>query len=359
MARKTAKNAVIKGLPDDKESLVVQKSNPLYSLWKSPLTLAEFKIMDTYLSRINSRDPSKRVVVFEKGEIEKLLGVTKINLPELKERLSHLMTVVEVKDGTIKKGFKLVTLFSEAIAEQDEAGLWKVKLEASDKAFKYFFNIEQLGYIRYKLRCVVSLGSRYSYILFNYLEKNRFRKAWDIDLDELKEMLGCQDEETYKQYKFFNQKILSRCYEELNEKTECHFSYQPIRKGRKVTAIHFEVETLPNFEEEENPDQITIDQWLDSMEESPEAVQAPLWHEAIAAWKLEPEVLEEIGSVLVTVPDDKLPHPDGVGDNVDIRRFHYIDRKVKEINRRDKSKPIRNKAAYLLKIMRKDAGTED
>lgn len=115
---------------------------------------------------------------------------------------------------------------------------------------------------------------------------------------------------------------------------------------------------MPDFEEED-PNQITIDQWLDSMEESPEAVQAPLWHEAIAAWKLEPEVLEEIGSVLVTVPDDKLPHPDGVGDNVDIQRFHYIDRKVKEINRRDKSKPIRNKAAYLLKIMRKDAGTED
>ena len=30
--------------------LTVQKSNPLFGLWRSELTLAEFKIIDTYLS---------------------------------------------------------------------------------------------------------------------------------------------------------------------------------------------------------------------------------------------------------------------------------------------------------------------
>lgn len=33
--------------------LTVQKSNPLFGLWRSELTLAEFKIIDTYLSRID------------------------------------------------------------------------------------------------------------------------------------------------------------------------------------------------------------------------------------------------------------------------------------------------------------------
>ena len=47
------------------DRLVVQKSNPLYGLWRSELSLAEFKILDTYLSRINSHDPEHRTVCFE------------------------------------------------------------------------------------------------------------------------------------------------------------------------------------------------------------------------------------------------------------------------------------------------------
>ena len=69
----------LKGLPRKQEKMLVQKSNPLYSLWKSSLTLSEFKILDIYLSRIDSRHPEKRTVIFEKGELEQLLDVQKIS----------------------------------------------------------------------------------------------------------------------------------------------------------------------------------------------------------------------------------------------------------------------------------------
>ena len=49
--------------------------------------------------------------MFEKGELEKILGVKKINNQDLKTRLIHLMgNVIEVPDDSIKQGFKLVTL---------------------------------------------------------------------------------------------------------------------------------------------------------------------------------------------------------------------------------------------------------
>jgi hypothetical protein len=85
-----------------------------------------------------------------KGELEKALGVKKLNAQDLKTRLKHLMgSVVEVPDNSTKRGFKLVTLFEEAVAEQDENGLWQVSLECTQKSMKYFFNIENLGYLRY------------------------------------------------------------------------------------------------------------------------------------------------------------------------------------------------------------------
>ena len=73
----------------DSDKLTVQKSLPLFQLWRSNLSLAEFKIMDTYLSRIDSHKPDKRAVIFEKGELEKALGVKKINNADLKDRLKH------------------------------------------------------------------------------------------------------------------------------------------------------------------------------------------------------------------------------------------------------------------------------
>ena len=121
----------ITGLNTDENKLIVQKSKPLFALWKSELTLAEFKILDTYLARIDSHDPERRQVIFGKGELEEKLGVKKIDAKILEERLRHLMgNVVKIPDGDEQKGFRLITLFDEAIAEQDKMGCGKLNLNA-------------------------------------------------------------------------------------------------------------------------------------------------------------------------------------------------------------------------------------
>lgn len=50
---------------------IIQKSQPLLTLSKTDLTLQEFKLLDLYLSKINSEDTSTRKVKIEKGELEK------------------------------------------------------------------------------------------------------------------------------------------------------------------------------------------------------------------------------------------------------------------------------------------------
>lgn len=260
MARKKIEPIISLG---NEDKLTVQKSIPLFSLWRSELTLSEFKILDTYLSRIDSRKPEKRSVIFEKGELEQLLGVKRIRMDELDERLKHLGTPIKVEDkSSPTKKFSRVSLFEKSVAEQDENGLWQVELTASTSAMKYFFNIENLGYLRYKLRCITSMTSRYTYIMFIYLEANRFRKSWEVPLDELKTVLNCDKEETYKQFKRFNDLILKKIHKEMQEKTECRYSYTPIKKGRTVVAIRFDLETLPRLEEDADPDQGNFDDYL-------------------------------------------------------------------------------------------------
>lgn len=358
MARK--KVEPIETLGRDTDKLTVQKSKPLYALWQSDLTLAEFKILDTYLARIDSHHPEKRAVVFEKGELEEKLGVKKINQKELEERLKHLMgNVVNIPDGDEKKGFRLVSLFEEAVCEQDDYGLWKVKLECTQKAMKYIFNIEHLGYCRYKLRCITSMTSRYTYIMFIYLESHRKMKSWEVSLEELKQILNCDKEELYKEFKFFNQKILKRVQTEMHEKTECRYSYEPIKKGRSVVAIRFTLETLPKASIEDiDESQMTIEQWQAEASKEKELWESIFFNEDEEC-EFSAEQIEEIRHVLVTIPDTKLPADTAtnMGD-ITFRRYHYIAQQYAVLNRICAEKKVNNRFRYFVKMIRKDANLE-
>lgn len=342
----------ITGLGRGEDKLTVQKSVPLFALWQSDLTLAEFKILDIYLSRIDSHKPDRRTVMFEKGELEKILGVKKINHQVLEERLKHLMgNVVKLPNiNDDRKGFQLITLFEEAVAKQDEYGLWQVKLECTQKAMQYIFNIENLGYLRYKLRCITSITSRYTYIMFTYLETNRFRKSWEVPLQELKELLHCEQEAIYREFKFFNQKILKRVHKEMLEKTECRYDYEPIKKGRSVVAVRFTYHTRAEQAEQEEPFRIDDRKLAEAIRPDRE-----LWEGVLDEFHFSREQLDEIDSYLAILPEHLLPESPACYDSLELRRYHYMQLKVADLKRRDQEKPIRNFFAYLLAVLKQDA----
>lgn len=358
MTKKKQTKPIIGTGRDPERQLTVQKSNPLYGLWRSELSLAEFKILDTYLSRINSHEPEKRFVRFEKGEIERLLGVKKINRPELQERLKHLGTMVPVDDSTKTRAFRLISLFERAECEQDEDGIWQVDLVCTPSALKYIFNVENIGYFRYKLRVVTSLRSRYAYIMFLYLEKNRhMHLSWDVPVDELRDLLKA-DNETYREFKYFNARILKPVQKELTEKTDCHFSYEPIKKGRTVKAVRFILEPFAN--EDDIPGQMKfsdIDDFLPIGEDGDDREDMDERYELLTdACKDEftPEEMAQLFEIIVTIPEWKLPPDNAAGGSIDLRRYHYLAEKYATMNR---YKP-KNRLNYLVKILKEDANTD-
>ncbi|MDE5945920.1 MAG: replication initiation protein [Oscillospiraceae bacterium] len=354
------KKAELPPLVDNiKDTYEVQKSNPLFSLWKSDLTLQEFKILDTYLARIDSHKPEQRCVRFEKGEMENLLGVVKINQKDLEERLKHLMGyIVEIKDPNKKKGFALIVLFEKALCEKDENEQWQIDLECTQSAMEYFFNIDDIGYLRYKLRNVININSRYSYILFMYIESNRYRKSWEVGLDELRTILNCDNNELYNEYKRFNDKVLKRCYEELIKKTELRYTYEAVKRGRKVVKVKFTIETLrdlisdiqlpipkpKNFsipEQIEQPytesenDDIYYKQDLDFYSEACE----------------EAFTYEEMNLIFEMVSQMPLP-PHSMGNKFAV--YHYLSQKYALLKLCNSKKPIKNKFAYFMTMIVND-----
>lgn len=347
-----------KGTGKTSENMFVQKSNPLLSLSESGLTLAEFKILDSYLGRINSHDPEKRFARYKKGEIEELLGITQIKPQDLEKRIKHLFQTVTIRDSNKNKGFTLISLFEKAECYRDEDGLWQIDLVASPSAMEYFFYPERIGYLRYGLRNVIKLTSRYSYILFLFLEQNRhMHLSWEVAIDDLKAILRCTAD-TYKAYYRFNELVLKKCADELNEKTDCKFTYEPIRKGRTVKAVRFTLEPLNG---DDIPGQMTLSEITDFIPAAlPEQGDAPiddqrdLLSDACNNEFTEAE-MDMLLSIIVTVPSRRLPPDNATGGSIELRRYHYLAQQYAAMSR---YRP-KNRLNYLVKMLQQDASSTD
>lgn len=326
---------------------LVQKSNPLQSLSETKMTLAEFKILDAYLSKINSHKPEERYVTFDKGELETMLGVTQIKNKDLSDRIDNLFKVVTIQDPDKPNKFTKIALFSCAECTQDDDGLWTIKLACSPEAMEYIFNIESIGYLRYRLKNVVNLTSRYSYILYLYLESNRFRGAWAIPLDDLKKMLCCTAG-TYSEYKRFSTMVLKKCQKELSKKTDIDFDYVALRRGRKVSSIQFVLKTPQN----------DADSPAEPLSEERDGIDWSITYgsERLATlaegcnYEFNKAEMEQIARVLVriNIPCDRVTKSELYG-----KQF-YLREKYAALNVAAENKPIKNRFVYFLKMLESD-----
>lgn len=220
---------------------LIQKSRPLFSLWKSKLTLREFKMLDIFMSKINSRDDSVRTVELTKGELERLYGVVRIKKQELDDCLTHLMQPIHIDDEEEPNGFIKINLFTLAECHK-ENGVWNVRITCSPEAKKYFFNLENIGYFKYRLKNVRKISGIYTYHLFMYIEMHRPKRnvniTWTVDVDELRKIMHCTDK-TYDEFKRFNNLKLTPAANAIKALTDTDFDFKLIKNGKKVTKVEF------------------------------------------------------------------------------------------------------------------------
>lgn len=334
------------------DKLTVQKSKPLFALWQSELTLAEFKILDTYLGRINSHDDEHRTVKFEKGELEELLGVKQLKPQVLDDRLKHLMTTVRIPDEDSKRGFTRISLFEKAHAEQDDYGVWEAELTCTESAKKYIFDVENITYLRYKLKNIINIKSRYTYIMFLYLWENKYRGTWEIELDELKSMLNCENEETYKQFKRFNDLILKKVQKEMHEVTDIQYDYETVKRGRSVVAIRFiykpkfvvDDELVKNQILPEQNNQQMVFEGYDENEIEYGGELANLLGSSACNNEFTPEQVRVLQDLVIKALN--------TSDHIEMD--DYLTAKIHKMNLYDSKKKIKDRFAYLCAIIKQD-----
>lgn len=237
MAAKKPKNAEITGNLDRK--YWVQKADPLIAMKSVPFTLGELKILDTYISRINAADDTRRTVIFTKEEYEELMGLSCANPRALQKHIKALLSRVPelyMPDN----GYISFVLFEKAYYHKDEYGKPIIELTCTETSKDLFFCIGKYHYFKYALENVINLTRKASYLLYLHILTNRFRGEWELLLEELRdEVLDCKEQESYQEYKIFKRDVLDPAVKEVNEKTDCRFEYETVKRGRRVAKIKF------------------------------------------------------------------------------------------------------------------------
>lgn len=233
-------------------SNMVQMAQLLYyQLINANLSLIELKLIDVYLSRINSHDPSAREVVFKKGELEKLFGVKRIQNEALHKYLDDLMKLhviicSEKEDDNMYIAHKQsFAMFNELYMILDKSdGLWTVHMKCGDDAAALIFNIDKIGYLQHAVKNTAKLSTIHSFMIYKFIESHRmnnlpYPQTFAVPLDDLRKQVNCIDK--YSTFRDFNKYVLKASRTEIFEKTTTRFDYELVYSGRFVSKIKFTI----------------------------------------------------------------------------------------------------------------------
>lgn len=215
----------------DKNYLVTKSNNLITANYD--LSLQEQKLILSLASMVQPTDEEFKEYEFKIKDFMKLLEIeSKTKYTEIPKITKELMKkVFEIKEG---KDIIQLSWLSSARYKTGE-GLVILKFDSSLKP--YMLQLKEF-YTSYKLENILTLKSKYSLRLFELLKCNEFKKICNIDLNDLKYLLGATGK-SYSIYQNVKNRILIQAQKELNNKTDIYFDFEEIKTGRKVTSIKF------------------------------------------------------------------------------------------------------------------------
>ncbi|UZP08579.1 replication initiation protein (plasmid) [Clostridium botulinum] len=211
---------------------IVTKANSLITA-NYDLSLQEQKLILTLASMVQPNDAEFKEYEIKIKDFMNLLDVRDekkyIEIPKITKEL--MKKVFEIKEG--KDIIQLAWLSSARY--RTGQGMVLLKFDSSLKP--YMLQLKEL-YTSYKLENILSLKSKYSLRIYEILKCNQFKKVWEVELVELKKILGIT-EKSYSVYQNVKNRIIIQAQKELKEKTDISFEFEEIKTGRKVTSIKF------------------------------------------------------------------------------------------------------------------------
>ena len=225
-----------------RKNLVV-KSNTLNQItfYNSTIQLKMFSKIILEIRKNKNQDVYK----FSISDLIKEFDFSKKHYGELKRICEKMNYMVNVSQ---KVGFHLKVLFYDIKTDEKGYLCFKVNPDLKDYILE-----QSKNFTSYFLENVSGLKSIYSFRIYELLKQFQDKKSlegwYKIELKALKEKLNI-DENQYRLYGHFKDKVIKQAQKELKAKTDLYFDFEEIKQVRKVEFIVFHIKPNQKIIEE-------------------------------------------------------------------------------------------------------------
>lgn len=209
------------------------------------MTALEKNILYMVMASIKKDDAPNTLYHVSAKELMTLTGET-IKVADLQRATKRLIT--RFFETTLPNGHLLQATFVASAEYMTGQGI--IELELSQKVRPLYVELKE-RFTTMQLHAALTLNSKYAkrlYELFS-MYKNLPDKSFRIDVQQLKKQLDIIDPKTgkdrYEKWTHFKNRVLDPSEHEINGKADLSFSYTPLKKGRSVTQIDFQVHYHP------------------------------------------------------------------------------------------------------------------
>jgi plasmid replication initiation protein len=339
-----------------KKKYLIEKRNVLNELRSNNMKLQELRFFSIYLSKINARDVSTRLVRFPMSDFQKIMDMSQLNMTQLQNTTDNLLSKI-VKIPLDKGGYEAFQLFKECRVDKNDDNEWFVEIDAHDKALPLMFEFKE-RYFTYELWNALRLKSSNQLRMYELLKQYENIGSRTVSLDDLKELLG-MDRNDYARYDNFRADVLEICQETLEACTDIKFSYETIKKGRggKVSAIKFTISKNDNY-----ADPLSLSDFIDVSEAKAEDMTDTIIETEFANERLEflsdacgGEFSESEMQVLHNLIIQIIPRPAGGSiQDYQIRIYNYLKHRYDMLNMQAERKEIKSRFGYFMKMIESD-----
>ena len=326
---------------------LVEKSKHLGWARVNHYTAGELRLLETYLSRINPRDPESSRVQFTLAEYKELLGLSNIDARNIKPQLDHFLGNVVTIEGT-KNGapaWAKYVLFTTATCDLvPDLGQYVIPCSGTRVLLSGFLNLAEEGYIVYGWGYTKGMKSQYGIRLYGMLRDWLPKGVYTVPIDRLRDELGAVDS-SYKVLRDFTRRALDPAVKEINGLSDLKVTYTKIKKGRSVTDICFKIKLKPTQKAieamaKEVPGEHGGEWFAEGMgaDISPES-----------AWKLALLVKDKLADL----------HPDIPANRHDNAAREILQRAYAALLPADKEPAPENPAGYLWSVLCRGAAIDD
>lgn len=233
-------------------SSTVREANELieasyrFSVWEDRIFLLT-------LSQIQAEDDDFKIYKIYVKDLAQEYGLTTKSVYEnVREAVSSLQRkTISIPFRFDEGQGKLTTSFFTSFGELDQSDFSHILVELHPKLKPYLLQLKE-RFTQYNISFLVRMQSHYSKRIYKLLKQYHPLSKRRISVQQLKQILQIEPEE-YKRYFDFKRRVILKAQKDLAEYTDLKFEFEEERKGRKVQAILFTINTNEKNEIKSGP----------------------------------------------------------------------------------------------------------